>query len=296
MLRGLPASIIFHAAVVGVGYVSWPYMSVATSTDEEYVIIPVELVDLGEITNIAPIREPDPEPEEEIAPEDPEEEPEEELPPEDPEPVDDTLPEDEIETASADTPPEEVTPEDVAPDLEAEPEEAEDETPEPEKPAPPVQRANPLDDFLNDADNTFQSERQTRKKEEPKPVQTRSVLSDKPAPQETRDGAGERSGNTARLEALLYNYIQPCWTGVSDQPNPETLNVRMKAELDRNGNIVDLSLVEPRRRPLGRQPMGVAVDRALRAVRKCAPYSLPAEDFSEWREISINLGPAFEAQ
>ncbi|MDJ0921825.1 MAG: hypothetical protein QNI84_11910 [Henriciella sp.] len=296
MLRGLPASIIFHAAVVGAGYVSWPYVSATTATDQEMVIIPVELVDLGAFTNIAPVREPDPEPEEEIAPEVPEEEPEDELPPEDPDPVDETLPEDEIATASEEAPPEEPDPQDVVPDLDAEPEVVEEEVPKPEEPEPepPVQKkSNALDSLLNDADSTFQSERQTRKREEPKPVQTRSVLTDKPVPQEARKGAGERTGNTTRLENLFLSQIAACGQSVKDQPNWESLIVTVNIQLDMNGNIDDLSLVNPKRRPLGRQPMGIAIDRALRAVRKCAPYSFPRNEYEEWREVTLTMDPTY---
>jgi len=300
MLRGLPASIAFHAAVLGAGYVAWPYVSNTEGRESELVIVPIELIELGEINNIVPVIEPEPETppedeepaaEEEEAPEPENEEP---LPEED---VDETLPEDEIEQTQESAPPEETEPEDVVPDLTPDPvTEPEDEEPEPEpEPKAPVQRQNSdFDDFLNQADSTFQSERETRRKRpEPKP-QPKPLLEDTPPqPQTPRHGAGERTASTARLEALLYSYVRPCWTGVDDLPNPENLNVRMSAELDENGNLNNLRLVEPARRPVGRQPMGIAVDRALRAVRKCAPYKLPRDDYSEWRDIKINLGPAF---
>ena len=58
MIRGLPASILLHAAVIGAGYVVWPYVA-STATESEFVIVPVELVDVGEMTNVAPILEPE---------------------------------------------------------------------------------------------------------------------------------------------------------------------------------------------------------------------------------------------
>ncbi|MEO0607235.1 MAG: hypothetical protein AAFY82_03325, partial [Pseudomonadota bacterium] len=122
-----------------------------------------------------------------------------------------------------------------------------------------------------------------------------TALKDVPQPPETRErrGAGERQSNIARIDAVLYSRIYPCWDGVADLPFPEKLNVRMKLELNRNGAIAELSLIEPARRPVGSSPMGTAVDRALRAVRKCAPYNLPDEDYDIWREGTVNLGPAF---
>ncbi|MEM6534964.1 MAG: hypothetical protein AAF613_04910 [Pseudomonadota bacterium] len=300
MLRGLPASLVFHAAIVSAGYVAWPFVASERYAETELVIVPVDLIELGEVTNISAVRTPDPEPEV-LEPEpEPEETPPEEEPEPEPDPVDELLPEDEIETArDAAPPPEETDPEDVLPDFDAEPEEPapkeEEPEPEPKQPAPAVKKpVDPLADFLNSADSTFQSERETRKKQpEPKPEPKRLLEDTPPKPQAERRGAGERSGNTARLEALMYNAVRPCWTGVDDQPDPEKLNVRMSAELDKAGNLIDLRLVEPGRRPLGRSPMGVAVDRALRAVRKCAPYRLPEDEYDEWKYININLGPAF---
>lgn len=292
MMRGLPASIIFHAAVVAAGYVGWPFMT-ATIDFSESVPVPVELVDIGALNNIAPVLKPTPEPEEEIVPDEPEEEPVEEPVPEDP--VDETLPEDEVDTASVPEEMDEAEPEEVVPDLDAKPEE----TPEPKEPEPePEQQVtkpvDPLDDFLSQADSTFESERNTRKTQEPPKPQQRPLLEDTPpAPQQVRKGAGERNANTARLESVMYNKIFPCWDGVSDQPNPEKLNVTMALTLNREGNVDDLRLVSPGRRPLGNSPMGTAVDRALRAVRKCAPYNLPDDEYATWREIKVNLGQAF---
>ena len=302
MLRGLPASIAFHAAVLGAGYVAWPYVSNTEGRESELVIVPIELIELGEINNIVPVIEPEPE----TPPED--EEPaaeEEEAPaPEDEEPlpeeeVDETLPEDEIEQTQESAPPEETEPEDVVPDLTPDPvTEPEDEEPEPEpEPKAPVQRQNSdFDDFLNQADSTFQSERETRRKRpEPKP-QPKPLLEDTPPqPQTPRRGAGERTANTARLESLFYNQVEPCTVSLRDQPNWQTLNVRLKVTLKPNGQVDDIELIEPTRRPLGVTPMGFAVDNALRAVRKCGAvgYRMPNDDYDEWREINLNIGPAF---
>lgn len=296
MIRGLPASLALHAAIIGAGYVVWPYVGTAV-LEEEFVIVPVELVDVGEITNVAPVVQ---QPEEEV---EPEEEPEPELPepeesddPIEDEPDERDLPEDEIETAREAAPPEEAD-DDVIPDLDQEPEEEPE--PEPEKPEPeqpkkpnPKPERNPLDDLLNDADSTFESERQTKRATQP-PKQEERLLNETPPAQEVRKGAGDRSANTVRIEQLLWNQIYPCWDGVSDQPEPERLNVQMRAELDAEGNVLDVELVRPRRAPIGDRSMSLAVERALRAVRKCQPYRLPRDDYDLWKEANINLGPAF---
>ena len=302
MIRGLPASIALHAVVIGAGYLAWPYVGTSV-VEDEFVIVPVELVDVGEMTNVAPVVEPpeeiEPEPEEEPEPTPPE--PEESEAPEEIEPDTRDLPEDDVSTASQATPAEE-EPEDVMPDLEAEPEEEpEPEKKEPEQPKPepkapnPVQKRNPLDDFLSDAESTFESERQTKRETQPPKLPERQLLNNTPPAQDPRKGAGERTANTVRIEQLLYNQIYPCWDGVADQPDPERLNVSMRAELDAEGNLIDIELVRPSRAPIGDRSMSLAVERALRAVRKCQPYRLPRDDYEIWKIANINLGPAFTA-
>lgn len=294
MLRGLPASIIAHAAVFSASYLTLPYWGTTTrvfATDIEAV--DVNFAELGEINNLAPIIAQEPEePEQEVAPEEPEE-----VPPEDP--VDEELPEAEVEAALPDPVAAEEDPEDVLPDFDREEPEEE---PEPEKepdPAPEPPR-DPLADFLNQSESTFRSEIETRQKQPepepqtPEPPQT--ALKDAPKPVETRNrrGAGERNANTARLESLVVARIRnECWSGVDDLPNPERYNVQMNMTLNENGTINELTLIDPKRRPIGSSFMGTAVDRALRAARKCAPYRLPSDEYEEWKEIDFYLGLGF---
>ena len=277
----------------------------AQREQSELVIVPIELVDLGEINNIAPIITPpeDPEPEGDETLVEPEEDPpvEEETLPEDL--IDETLPEDDIEQTNPEAVAQEAIEEDILPNLDAEPEPelAEEEAdPEPKpRETQAVQRAqiDPLAGFLADAESTFQSERETRKRApepppEPKPEPL--LANTRPKPQTPRRGAGERTANTARLENLFYNQVEPCTVSVRDQPNWQSLNVRMEVRLRQDGTLDgDPSLIEPARRPIGRSPMGIAVQRALTAVRKCQPYRLPEDDFATWREITLNVGPAY---
>ncbi|NQY14079.1 MAG: hypothetical protein HRT81_09500, partial [Henriciella sp.] len=270
MIRGLPASIIAHAAVIGASYVTFPYWGTSTRVlATELEAVDVNFAEIGEITNIAPLVETEPEEPEDAAPEEPEE-PEEV--PEDP--IEEELPEAEQDVTDIEAAPPEENPEDLLPDFEPErPEEEDEPEPEPEKkPDPAPRRPNDdLMDFLNQSDSTFKSERATREKRpEPKPVtpEPETALENAPKPAETRNhpGAGERNANIIRLETVMYNRVKECWQGVDDQPYPERLNVRMKVELTQTGTIQSLDLIQPARRPLGNSPMGTAVDRALRAV------------------------------
>lgn len=294
MIRGLPASIIAHAAVLGASYVTFPYWSTNTRVfSTELEVVDVEFAEIGEITNIAPLTETEPEEPEEAAPEEPEEIPED--------PVEEEIPEAEQDVSEAEAAPAEEDPEDVLPDFE--PEEPEDEpepVPEPEKAPDPAPRPpqDDLMDFLNQSETTFKSERATRR-EQPEPQVIppeelpQTALKDAPRPAETRNrqGSGERNGNTARLEALVVSRIRnECWSGVDDLPNPERYNVQMNLKLNEDGTISDLTLVDPKRRPIGSSFMGTAVDRALRAVRKCEPFRLPSDEYELWSEINVYLG------
>ena len=67
MLRGLPASLLLHAAVIAAGSVVLP--SLARDMDPTFTVVPIEIVDLAEETNIRARPEVDaPEPETEEPP------------------------------------------------------------------------------------------------------------------------------------------------------------------------------------------------------------------------------------
>ncbi|MEO0608254.1 MAG: hypothetical protein AAFY82_08475, partial [Pseudomonadota bacterium] len=151
MVRGLPASIFAHAAVLSASYLTWPYWGGSTSAYITNIeAVDVNFAEIGEITDIAPLIAQEPEEEDPIP-----EVPEEDVPEDDP--VEEELPvaEDDV-TRVDEAPAPEPDPEDVLPDFEADPEpepepEPEEKDPEPE-PAPP---RDPLADLLNQSESTF---------------------------------------------------------------------------------------------------------------------------------------------
>ncbi|MEM1106317.1 MAG: hypothetical protein AAGH87_07985 [Pseudomonadota bacterium] len=287
MLRGLPASLILHAAIAGAGAIVLP--TLARDVTAEVSLVPIDILSVSDLTNVAPApRREVPEPEAEIPP--PLEDFLEDLdtiPPDIPEPE----PEPEPEAAEPPAPPPEPEPE---PEPAPEPEAPE---PEPDRPILAEAPADPLADILGDAENLFdRTPRDPPRQAPPAPAPER-LEDEQPARSEARRGAGARTANTARVEALLTQQLFVCWDDVDDQPNPERLNVTLKMELNRDGTIgAGPTLVDPRRRPIGDRAMGVAIDRALRAARRCAPYRLPdgaAAYYDEWKEVTLNLGPVF---
>ena len=285
MLRGLPASILIHGAVVFGGAVAWPYIAPEREVED---IVPVTLdIELDVTTNLAAIIRPEPKPEPEIP--EPEEDPAEEIV-EDPEPdaEDVETGEDELETTDV----REIEPESKVEEV-VDPLESEDATIVPEDEEEKDQREpDSFDDILGDASKLFSEEKKTARRDPIK--QDKKILVDETKVEEPRKGVGDRSRETARIEALIYSQMIECWEGVLDQPNYERLQVTVKFRLKEDGSLDgDVELVNPRRVPVGDRPMRLATERALRAARKCTPYRIPKDalvSFDEWKDVVLDIG------
>ncbi|MEO0882990.1 MAG: cell envelope integrity protein TolA [Pseudomonadota bacterium] len=290
MIRGLPASVLLHVGVIGFGYIAFPYTN---PPYEEQIVVPVDLVNIGEVNNLRQIverEEPDIEAEPEPALEDflddvdtlPEEvapEVEETPPPPEEAPPPPPVEEDPLPPEPEDEP----EPEEDEPEPEPEPEEPK---PEPQKIVPPEPETDALDDLLSDS-NLFSVE---EKEPVRAPAPNTPVLREETSSADARRGAGERTGNTARIEALLLAQMKGCWRTVEDKPDPERLVVTVTVNLAPDGRLAkDVELISPRRARLGDRDMQVAIDRALAAARRCQPYQLPADDYAEWAEVTITF-------
>ena len=285
MLRGLPASILIHGAVVFGGAVAWPYIAPEREVED---IVPVTLdIELDVTTNLAAIIRPEPKPEPEIP--EPEEDPAEEIV-EDPKPdaEDVETGEDELETTDV----REIEPESKVEEV-VDPLESEDATIVPEDEKETDQREpDSFDDILGDASKLFSEEKKTARRDTIK--RDKKILVDETKVEEPRKGVGDRSRETARIEALIYSQMIECWEGVLDQPNYERLQVTVKFRLKEDGSLDgDVELVNPRRVPVGDRPMRLATERALRAARKCTPYRIPKDalvSFDEWKDVVLDIG------
>ena len=293
MLRGLTASVILHAGIIASSLIVLPY---ARDPIDVIEVVPIDIVSISEVTNVAAIKEriTDLPPPEEPAPQPEEPSLEEFL-----EDLPDLPIEQEVEAEEAPPPPpeQEEAPEDIVPEVPEEKEpEPEEEEPEPEPDKDDTPKRDALDELF--ADNVFESEakplldrapQQLKRVERAPPP----VLPDPPVEetsQKARRGAGERTGNSARIEALIWAQMEVCWGTVADLPDPERLTVTVRVNLNRDGTLKgDAELINPRRRPIGDRFMGQAIDRALRAARKCQPYTFPGDDYEIWNEITMNF-------
>ena len=300
MLRGVTISTIVHASVLAMAVLSWP----SEKSDCDRMIerlkkeepglapvdilmripqcasaidVPIDFVEIGLVTDIAPVQKAEePEEEEEAVPEEVEEEP--------PPPEETSAPEEEEEVVIPDEAPE--PPKKEEPKKEEPPKKKE----EPKLIEKPKPKATDDLDFLNDFEDILKDkakDERRKPREEAPPQIDKPVLKDA---QETRPGAGERRGNTASLQAAMRRQIMSCWRGVADLPKEDQINVEVRVSLNQDGTLKsNVQLVSPRSRPVGRS--GIAVDVALRAVRKCAPYQLPEDDYDLWEDINVIIGP-----
>ncbi len=125
----------------------------------------------------------------------------------------------------------------------------------------------------------------------------------------------QRSFNPGRIAALLdklpdkkdQNYIPPqprltlrdidaikvqmrrCWTIPAGAANAHKLIVKIRVFLDIDGRMIVPPKVLTRSRG---KFFRVAVENALRALRRCEPFKMPAEKYEVWREMVLIFNPS----
>ncbi|MEO0983769.1 MAG: cell envelope integrity protein TolA [Pseudomonadota bacterium] len=282
----MPASIACHLAVIFGGAVAWPYVSPPPA--ERTPVVPIDIITIAAVTDIAPVvkprEEPEPEPEEEPPAIEDFLEDVDTLPEEAPDP--ETEPPPPSAEPEAAPPEPEPTPESV-PEEEAELEQDEPEPPKPDQQRPVLPEEDPLDSLLSESSNLFDRARDTPRAAPP-PQQERRELQDE---QEPRRAVGEGRRQQARIESIIVSQMKVCWDSVDDLPDNQRLVVTLGVKLRPDGTLDSVDLVNPSRPPIGDRYMGVAIDRALTATRKCSPYRLPEDDYEVWREMTFVVGP-----
>jgi len=272
MRVGLLVSAALHVGLLALTLVVLPDtepFDVVPST-----VLPVELVTIDEFTNLRDIPRPEPTPEEPPAEEVPELAPEPEpLPEPEPEP----LPEPEAAPAPIPEPEPAPAPEPV-PEAKVEPE------PEPE---PQPQR------------------RPTPPREEPKPAFDPSqiaALLDKLPEEQTRRAAPtqpQRAATPSAQTQLTLSEIDAfkvqmrrCWSVPAGAANAQSLAVRIKVFLRPDGSLLQPpQLIDTSRLQSGDNYYRAAAESAMRAIRRCAPFRMPADKYQSWREIDLNFDP-----
>ena len=311
MQAGLPVSIAAHVALIAWGLISLPSPSPVDATGIE--MIPVDFIEIDDTTQLTrglqtaalveeapppappdeeppPLPRPAPPPEPEPPPPPPPPPPEPEPPPVPPPPPPE--PESPPPTPSPEVaapPPEEPPP---APPPEATP------PPEPEVARPltdvPMPRIRPVRQPPQQAEaapeqepqQEFDVDRLTAMLDQPvdEPVAPapaqESTLGSPTAPSGVRMTANE-------LDALRARLAQ-CWSPPIGWIDPSEVRVVLLLALNADGSVNgEPQVMEAPQGQFARQ----APESALRAVRRCAPYNLPADKYDAWREVKVTFDP-----
>lgn len=302
MRVGLIVSFLIHCSILLAGAIVLP-------SPEEFKVdqtesVPVDIIDISEFTKNK-AEAPDPKPEEK--PEPPEQKQaaiEPETPPEPPTPE----PKPEIEAAVPETPPEPVEPKPAPepevkpePKPEPEPEKKVEPKPEPEKkvaskpvpkprarPRPPkkVVKKKPKPKFDLDKIAALLNKDPSL---EPKDRQPDNA--DKPAPGKiARKGLDDLISKSEQdaLNEMIKSCMRDNWNPLVGNQAAAELIVRIKFGLKRDGTLRNAPTIT---NPSPNAAFQAAADRAMRAIRLCQPFELPADKYNVWRDIILNFNP-----
>lgn len=93
------------------------------------------------------------------------------------------------------------------------------------------------------------------------------------------------------LSKQLRLVMSKCWGSVADLPEPQRLAVTLRIDLDKTGQLMgDPVIVRPVEIAEYDEAMRTALARAVRAVKKCAPYDeLPVEHYEVWKRMTLHF-------
>ena len=311
MRTGLIVSVVGHVALLAWGIVSLPSPKPLDISNLESV--PVDFIPSDELTKLN-LGITTAEAREEIVPEPPSKVIAELPPPPKPRPEPEPVPpEPEPETALAPPEPEPLPPppepEPPPPEPEAVPEPAVAPEPEPSPPPEPAVtpepepkqelvkwKTVPVPRSRPKPPKTVVAEAKT---EEPLDTDKITALLDKSqptgakVPTEAPPTLGSSTGSIVaqmtvnELDALRARLAQ-CWNIQLAPPDPAELRVKVKMYLNEDGSLSQSpEVLEAGSTEFARS----AAESAVRAVRRCAPYNLPAEKYDSWREINVTFDP-----
>ena len=291
MKFGLFISGALHALFILFAIVTLPS---AFAPSELPSIIPVDLLTVDEMTNIMARQEEEPEdePEPEAKEAEPEPEPKQVAaiePPPEPEPEPEPVLEEEIEKV-----PEVEKIEEPEPEPEPEKEVADKEPPKSlpnvrprTKPKPPPKKKDfDLDQIAALLDKTPQEEQDIH---DPKEVPGEpDKVEDAP-----KRGVGLQTGLTISEEDALRVQMRRCWSVPAGAINPEELIVTFRIYFNEDGSLARApELIENGPFSLRSSTFyRSAAESALRALQRCAPFTLPTGKYDVWQETEMTFDP-----
>lgn len=266
--RSLSLSILLHFGLVLVGVVGLPLL-LPKKPDPVPLVLTVELLPIGEITNIKPS-------EKEITKE-------QKAPtPKTPKPVTPSATEKPKEPVPAEKPVkanEKIVP--LPPDA-TKPKEKEKEKEKPKDPA----KTKP-DEFAALLNKLKQEAKTDTAKEAKDKTNT-------PENKTRSDAAYDDSMPLSISETdMIRSQFIPCWNMPAGAKDAHTLAVRVKLELQPDGTVLRAFYAPDQASRYNSDPFfRAAADSAVRAAYKCSPIkNLPPEKYGSWRTMELNFNP-----
>ena len=228
------------------------------------MILPVELLDISDTTNVAP-----------------------------------TVEESKTDEIADEAKPEELAAAAAAPPPEPEEEVLPTEEPPPKK-APEPKKADPKPEPKKEKEQDFQSalrDLTAAAKSAPAPAPKRITPGGQTAA-EARKGVGDKNRMTMTVADAIRSQLlsKGCWTNQADMADARRLRAVIAVKFGRDGHFsMEPQLLEPTRLPSGDPPLQVYIQRAFRALNKCNQmgFQIPDQyfEFQPVQTIEIELLP-----
>lgn len=259
---GLAGSLALHVAVVAATMFTWAHrLDIA---DQAPPVVPVDLVTIGEKTNIAPVVREQSKLEVKVEPQTPQ-------PDMPPVPKIETPPQERAEAAPPEQAPSEPV---VKPKPQPESPKLRPKPPAPEKTKEKFDVNSIL--ALLDKKNP-QAAEQARGKTGPRAIK----------------GIGAQNAMTMDLADSLRNQIAQCWSPPVGAPNPQDLVVSFELFLNPDGSVAQPPQLaaQSQAAAAGNPFLRAAAEAGRRAIYTCAPYKLPPDRYGQWRDITLVFDP-----
>jgi hypothetical protein len=135
----------------------------------------------------------------------------------------------------------------------------------------------------------------------PKPLldigRVQALLNKTPDQKTADSGAPASDTNLSAGDRLTLNEVDAfraqmrrCWSPPAGAKQAENLVVQVRLSLTLAG-VISAGPVVVNRRYLGDPFFRAAAESVLRAIRRCQPFTMPAEKYASWRNIELTFDP-----
>lgn len=108
----------------------------------------------------------------------------------------------------------------------------------------------------------------------------------------TKSDSGLRAGERLTINEVdaFRAQMRRCWSPPAGAKQAENLVVQVRLSLTPAG-VISAGPVVVNRRYLGDPFFRAAAESVLRAIRRCQPFTMPAEKYASWRNIELTFDP-----